>query len=226
VRLFRCLLCPTSVNFRQGFCSVCLGNITRSLEPRVVMESEELNGKALLSYGLYRGALADLVTFAKSQPAGVFPRVLSNFLEQLASHWSDEILSTGARRVTSVPGDPWRRLHGCDLAAHVALSVAKATTLPATLPLLRRDWNPPWKAPQKALTRAERLDRESEISARTRLVVDSPPRSDEPLLLVDDVCSTGSTLRASIDSLERRGYRVAAVLVLARNPLRSFASIG
>jgi ComF family protein len=101
-----------------------------------------------------------------------------------------------------------RRLlrRGYDQAALLARAFARATGLPLC-PVLRRI-RPTRR--QVGLTEAERTENLHRAFAVTG------PLPDAPLLLVDDVLTTGATARAASDALREAGARWVYVLTLAR----------
>jgi ComF family protein len=101
-----------------------------------------------------------------------------------------------------VPLAPWRRLErGFNQAERLATALARHLEAPAVACLTRSGW---WATPQRRLGgRARRANRELRFVARGR----RPAESAAPLLLVDDVFTTGATLRAAGAALAagRRG---------------------
>jgi predicted amidophosphoribosyltransferase len=109
-----------------------------------------------------------------------------------------------------VGASPWRRLkRGLDPATELALALASLLDLEAAPSLLTRRGG----APQRGRGREERLRSPPSFEAhRTRL---APPG---PVLLIDDVVTTGGTLLACAGALEAAGMHVAGAACFAWTP--------
>jgi len=97
-----------------------------------------------------------------------------------------------------------RAARGFDQSVAIAERVAAATGVPALLLLKKRG------SPQHGRRREERL-RGPDFVLDER---DLP----EAVTLLDDVCTTGSTIRAAVAELTRAGVRVDGTIVVARTP--------
>jgi predicted amidophosphoribosyltransferase len=110
--------------------------------------------------------------------------------------------------VTWVPTTPGRRrARGFDQGEQLARGVGRRLERP-TVALLQRDSS----ASQTGSDRAHR--RGVEMSIRKR----SPWLAGATVLLVDDVCTTGSSLTAAVRALHRGGAGAVIVRVLAATP--------
>jgi predicted amidophosphoribosyltransferase len=97
-----------------------------------------------------------------------------------------------------------RAARGFDQSVVIAERVAAATGVPALMLLKKRG------SPQHGRRREERL-RGPEFVLDGR---DLP----EAVTLLDDVCTTGSTIRAAVAELTAAGVRVDGTIVVARTP--------
>jgi predicted amidophosphoribosyltransferase len=97
-----------------------------------------------------------------------------------------------------------RRARGFDQSELLARALARRLGAPCA-PLLRR-------RPGPAQTG---LDRAGRATAARYLPV---ARAGRPVVLVDDVCTTGATLRAARSALEDGGATLAGCVVVARTP--------
>lgn len=102
----------------------------------------------------------------------------------------------------------WRR--GYDQAGLIARAMAAELGLPFVAALRRRRATPP----QSRLPRSERMG-----NLRRAFRVRRPERiRDRTVLLVDDVTTTGATLRAAAESLLEAGAREVVAVAAARTP--------
>ncbi|WP_436792936.1 ComF family protein [Actinospongicola halichondriae] len=101
-----------------------------------------------------------------------------------------------------------RRTRGFDQSELLARAVARRLGAPA-VSVLRRSPG----AAQTGRTRAER-DRNVEFRVTTKAV----RTVDRPLLVLDDVCTTGATIRAAATALREIGASSVAFMTVARTP--------
>jgi ComF family protein len=162
--------------------------------------------------GRYDGALRQIIHAFKYEGRRSLARQLGVMLNAGAA----EAL-TGAHCAVPVPLYPWRRLRrGFNQAADLA------TTL--NLPVVHALWRTRATAPQTGLTAA---DRRRNVHGAFRL---SPLLSqrrrdaliaDRIVILVDDVMTTGATMYACAEVLERAGARDVRMLTVARADRRT-----
>ncbi len=164
-------------------------------------------GRALMDYG---GRAAALVAHVK-QRQGL------RLLKRLAAAWPRPPLP--GKLLVPVPlYPPRRRERGYNQAEWLARCWSRAWGLPWD-PLLERIRG---GQPQKELGRTERLRALEKAFAvdRRRLarLEDGPSRG--PVLLVDDVVTTGATMEQCAAALSGAGLRVSGILALARTAQR------
>lgn len=131
-------------------------------------------------------------------------RLVAPLADHLAARWSS-VAGWPPPTVVWVPtSGRRRRSRGFDQSELLARALARRLGTRSRSLLRRR--------PGPAHTG---LDRAARAAAAGYRVV---TRSDDPVLLVDDVCTTGATLRAAADALDAAGVEVAGCLVVARTP--------
>lgn len=112
--------------------------------------------------------------------------------------------------VTFVPRKPLRkRIFGVDQAEQFAKSIERQFGIPVIYTLERiggRD--------QKTLSARERF---FNIKGRYRLRKDVPEEKYNRILLVDDLCTTGSTVKACAKLLREKLSRQVGIMLIARN---------
>lgn len=202
------LLCDMCISesktLESGFCRRC-AHATRgsSLLCHACAESPPALTRLIAVYQ-FDGAMRDAVHALKYNDIRALGPVLGRLLAadpRLARLRPDAIVP--------VPLHPWReRSRGYNQAALLARPIAEDLQVPVTRNLLKRTVNSP---PQV---------RSGPVSARSGNVSGifeaSPDVAGRYVLLVDDVSTTGSTLRECARTLLRAGARRVDAVVLAR----------
>lgn len=185
--------CPLCGRVGPAPCEVCIATLERApaLAPPPGLDA----AAALLRYD---GAGRDLVTRLKYRNARAAVPWLAAGMAGL--------VAPEPAVVTWVPTSAARRRHrGFDQSRLLARAVARHLDRPC-LPLLRRDGG----AAQTGLSRADRLTGPS-FSAL-------PGFDSRPVLLVDDVITTGATASAAARALRLAGVDRVEVVAAARTP--------
>jgi predicted amidophosphoribosyltransferase len=211
-----CLACREKCRWSALLCLKCEHDFMRALHPRSSPPAD-VDGVPLLSLARYEGSLARVLKVAKAQPGGFLESNLESLLESLVRHWTEEITELGCTAVVGIPSHPLRRVLQTDLSRLLAEHVAESAELPCYPRALEWTAHPfalfRRASHQKNRTRAERLG----ATARFRVQRTRVPHLPARILLVDDVCATGATLRDGKRRLEEAGFEVGAALVLARS---------
>lgn len=174
------------------FCGVC----------ESLLEPAEMQG-AVFQYG---GPIAEAIHRFKYRDQSALSAALGALMGEAAAQWVGEVDA-----VVPVPLH-WRRRRsrGYDQAALLATPTARALGVPALLRGLRRVRHTP---SQVDLPHDERQQNVADAFAPWRL------QGSAKVLLVDDVRTTGATLRAASHALQAGGVREVRTLVLAARVL-------
>ncbi len=170
-----------------------------------------VNFDSAYSFGSYEGPLRKLIHLFKYGKVETLATPLSRFLLQAlpVDHCFDVIIAMPMH---------WRKHweRGFNQAELLAKPVAKRYGLRLSNNLRRRRYT----KPQAGLTEAERRQ-----NLKDSLRVKRPEQiAGKRVLLVDDVFTTGATLRAAATALKEAGVRHVAALTLARVDRRGFES--
>ncbi|MAD77917.1 MAG: hypothetical protein CMJ51_00925 [Planctomycetaceae bacterium] len=174
--------------------------------------------KTLTVIAPYRPPLSGLITTAKYDAISEPWRVLGHRLGLELSARFDWSVATRRPIVVPVPSPTWRRWHrGID---HTALLASSAATC---LGVRSHRWlRSEWRSPQAMATSSDRATVARSVgpsvfwwasrlwSRRQRLAV------DRPVVVIDDVCTTGATLEACGGVLSRMGFVSVHGAVVAR----------
>jgi len=184
----RCVGCDELADGPGVFCSSCATFIEPVSDPHAVFE--------------YGGPVADAIQRFKYDGRSEVGAALGSVMAGHARHWVGKVDA-----VVPVPLH-WRRRRsrGYDQAALLARPLAKSLGIPALLRGLRRVRNTP---SQVDLPHAERQQNIAGAFAPWRL------RGVGRVLLVDDVRTTGATLRAASEALRAGGVAEVQPFVLA-----------
>lgn len=171
--------------------------------PTPLGEAGELDGIPVLSGGAYSGSLVAAIRRYKYEPRPELSRELSKLL-------------LDANRERPPPADAswvpvplaFERLveRGFNQSALLARELSLATGRPVAWQALLRARDTKHQARLTRVERAENVCGAFEPGCAAQ----------GPLVLVDDVVTTGSTVRACVAALERGGARVVAVWAVAR----------
>jgi len=190
----------------DGACSACWAAVHRG----AVHRAADVAGTWLLALGPYRGTLGRLVRAAKYRPSTPLLRALGARLgARAAADWPG---FGHTAWVVPVPPDAARqRNRGVDHTAVLAASVAAAVgcPAPARAVLVRR-------RPTRPQSRTPRTQREANLHGAI------VPRSKRwnctgaVIMLIDDVSTSGATLRACRAALLEAGAQEVRAAVVAR----------
>jgi ComF family protein len=158
------------------------------------------------AFGEYEGTLKRLIGAYKFHG---FDLLSAPFADRLARVARTSGLEQGAPAVVGVPSTGLRnRQRGFDPGALLARETARRLGLRA-LPALRRLRSSP---PQSRLSRPERTANVAGVFEG------AASAAGRPVLLVDDIVTTGATAFAAARALHRAGASRVHLLVLARTP--------
>ena len=156
----------------------------------------------------YRGRLKDallLFKYRKYRPLG---RDLARFVFE--THLRDDALWAGLDALVPVPLHAGRaRERGFNQASELARELGRLRGIKVEAGVLRKIRNAP---PQTSLEREERM---TSVRGAYRAVRPDRVRG-RTLMLVDDVCTTGSTLRECAAVLAEAGAREVRAITVAR----------
>jgi predicted amidophosphoribosyltransferase len=180
----------------------------------------------VVTAGDYRDALSVAILAFKNHGRTELAPVLARGLARALATLPETIPGTAGHRIHLVPvpstGNGWRR-RGYDPVSLLLRGVQRERRLPpgmAVVPALASKVRPPWnRHHQKGLGRAARR---RNVRNTMRIAGTGAwgirPRANLALgvaVVVDDVLTTGSTLREAAKTLEKSGVRVAGAVVLA-----------
>jgi ComF family protein len=191
-----CAACDQPIPSRQVFCAPCAATIER----------DEPQADGAVAFARFGGAIAKALKRFKYEERADLARPLGHLLRRAVVD-----AGIGADIVVPVPLHP-RRLaeRGYNQSALLARAVANELDVPFAPRALERCRQ---TAQQARLGRAERLENMAEaFDVRDKRIV-----SMRSVLIVDDVLTTGATLLACRQALEKAGAREITTVCLARS---------
>lgn len=207
--------CPCWQNLLGSrYCSTCLLHLKSSLLPRTL--SFQLENKVTLrAMGRYDAAMKDFIYYSKSALFNGLMPAQKNLLKDLSAHWASELRPLQVDVVVPVPGHPLRSRMQTDLAWFLARYLSQDLGLGEPECWIKRKFFIQDKIyrSQKFSTRVERA---RDIRQQFYLQPNRKKNDFSKILLVDDVCTTGSTLKFCAELLEGEGYKGTTAITLAR----------
>lgn len=199
-----CMGCGSAAGFTRWdwLCDDCHEAIVKLwVGARPLPEVPEASGAAFCYW--YAGPARGLVRRLKY---GGVKRLAEPMAASMARAYS-AIEPTGAQLVTFVPMHPRReRRRGYNHAELLARGVAKGLGLPCEDALVRT----------KNVRQQARLGREERLRNLEGVIACRGDAAGRIVLLVDDICTTGATLRACAQALLQGGAKAVYVLCFCR----------
>lgn len=206
-----CRSCTETLRDRSSsFCLSCGRFFQDSAEPRLCPRclEEKPNYSLHRSCGFYSGKLKDFILLYKYRGYKILGKDLAQFM--LKTLEKSEEIWWGVDAVIPVPLHPKRRRHrGFNQAQVIARIVARRKDIVLLKNCLVKVENRP---PQTLL---EAHEREQNLKG-VFTIKNSEKIKDKVILLVDDVYTTGSTVRECSDTLLKSGAKEVRVVTLAQ----------
>lgn len=206
-------LCPCCHSLiGTKLCDECLKRLQKSLTPRSVLFSLEQN-LTLRTMSRYDAAMKNFIVTCKSSSFNGLMPSQKNLIKELSHYWAKELKEEKIDLFTPIPGHPIRSYLQSDLAWFLARYLSKSLGLGEPQSLLKRKFFTKGQlyAPQKSLSR---MDRKKKITEQ--YYVPKKNHGSLNICLVDDVCTTGSTLKLCKSLLEEAGHTVVSAIVLSK----------
>lgn len=191
-----------------GTCPACggraLGPCRRCLEKALLLSF--VDALPVVALGAHDKRLSESILRLKYADASHVAFPLGYLLGRLARGLSSLPLDAPGAHLVPIPLHPTRLVErGYNQSALIARGIAAALDVPLEFALLRRDRA---TNAQATLGERERLENTASAFGGSR----SAPRA---CVLVDDVCTTGSTLRGAARALEAAGHRVVGAFTVS-----------
>lgn len=159
----------------------------------------------LYAYGHYLDPFKEIIIQFKFKG---LTRVINYFSDCLAEKYQKELNALSDCVLIPIPLHPSHLARrGYNQAEIFAEALSKRLDLPMATDLLHRVRG---KKQQARLTPADRVK-----NIKGVFELGEEPLEQKNIIIVDDVVTTGSTLKEAIKTLEREGYRVKAAIALA-----------
>lgn len=183
-------------------CLLCAGSPNNSGVCLDCLRTSHVQG--IWTLGAYKGTLERLIHDMKFQHIREAAEVIGELLARIIPEFE------ATPTVVPLPTAPRRiRQRGFDQSAMIARAIARHRSWQYA-PLLRRNHN----GRQVGSDRKARLAQAEEAYRLTALL------RDRPVLLVDDVLTTGASIKAATALLHRAGYTRVMAAVAAKHPLK------
>lgn len=205
--------CPCWQNLLSSqLCNNCLQLLKGSLLPRSV--SYEIDSSLeVLAMSHYNSKMKEFIYSCKSAAFNGLMPSQKSLIKELCAFWSQELKTKPIDIFVPVPAHPIRSILQSDLAWFLARYLSRELAKGEPRSVLKRKFfvsNHLYSA-QKTLSRALRQEK---IKQQYYVPPSKTPKMR--IYLVDDVCTTGSTLSLCKNLLEKAGHSVEGAIVLSK----------
>jgi predicted amidophosphoribosyltransferase len=157
----------------------------------------------------YTEAMARYIQILKSQPFDFVPGVLKKGVQLLVEHWSEEINHWDFNVLATVPSNFLRAFVETNLTSLFAIELSEKIKKPY-LPKLLSSSNC-FFPQQKNVSKKDRWQ-----ARKKQFVCSNKARGiKNKVLLIDDICTTGSSLFHAAEALKDKGWYCERALVLS-----------
>ena len=166
----------------------------------------------LFCWGSYDDALKRGIATCKYQNQ---PNIATFLGQQMGKAWQQdrEAKALNKLHVVPIPLHPEKlKKRGFNQAELLARGFCDITNMPCRIDLLQRTKNT--KPQMETKSKEERLENLAKAFVSPQI------KLKQPILLVDDIYTTGATMNEAIQTLTDAGLKVGAILVLARTALQ------
>jgi ComF family protein len=197
-----CAACDDAIDtFSSAICLSCGQNVMAGAGCPVCGDDSFL----LYAFADYVDPMKEIIHQFKfkgiTSPAGIFAR-------RLCDEFGQQIMSLKPGALVPIPLHGSREyVRGYNQAVLIAIELGRALEIPVDQETLYRAKR---RRPQSRLRQIERAKNISEVFAVSR-----EPESGERVILVDDVVTSGATVREARRELQETGFDVPAVIALA-----------
>lgn len=185
-------------------CEACINNT-------LALSTSGLSGITLWNLGRYDGLLAQCISKIKSRGHKPLARELVEAASRLFLNGFDKE-SLPPYLLACPPSVQGRRFRGFSIPQMLETEIHQNSGWPLLPDELRQAYKTT-KRSSKGMGRAERAERQPEPPDQERPM----ERQGRGLLLIDDVVTTGSTLRRCIDQAKRQGFESIKLFALAEH---------
>lgn len=161
----------------------------------------------------YNAPMKNFIVACKTSSFNGLMPSQKNLIKELCLYWAEELKEESIDVFTPIPGHPLRSYLQSDLAWFLARYLSKSLGCGEPQSLLKRKLFVKGQlyAPQKSLSRTDRKKKIME-----QYFVSKKKHRSLRVCLVDDVCTTGSSLSLCKSLLEEAGHTVVSAIVLSK----------
>jgi predicted amidophosphoribosyltransferase len=212
-----CRFCSKSISEKADWCLECFRAFSLNILPRVPQWISGVDFP-ILAATQYSSVTSQWILKLKTRSSVDQDLESNRWVQKLIKHWIPELTRLNADFIVSIPSNPWRVLMERSLSQFIGEEVSKLSGLKLNNTLLTLPWSQALSTwgQQKHFSAAERHLNAYDFFAKYTIQTSS--MNSPRILLVDDVCTTGATIRSCGERLKSSGISVVGAFVLSRVP--------